>query len=346
MTTPPPAPEDTASIALVIDDDAVTRALARELLKAEGCRVLEADNGLAGLEQARQGRPDFILLDVVMPGMDGYAVCLRIRETEGISDVPILMITRLDDRESRLKGLECGADDFLAKPIDATELRARVRTTLRLNRYRRTVRLAEELAIAYETTLEGWVRALDLRDRETEGHTQRVTAMTMRLAEAIGVPTHMLPHIRRGALLHDIGKIGIPDAILSKQGPLTPEERIVIQQHPVFGYQMLEPIAYLKPAIDIPWCHHERWDGKGYPRRLAGNEIPLAARVFAVVDVWDALLSDRPYHRGMTRESARKFLTANAGTQFDAMVVDLFLDLEENGVIDFGLPPIEDSSKV
>jgi putative two-component system response regulator len=326
-----------SNLVLVVDDDPLGRAVVVQLLRAEGCTVEDAADGRSGYDKAVRLHPDLILLDVVMPGLDGFQVCEKIRQKPGIADVPILMVTSLEDRPSRIRGIESGADDFLSKPIDPTELRARVRTILRLNRYRRMAKLNAELQIAYEATLEGLVRALDLRDHETEGHTQRVTTMTMTLAEAIGVPHDQLIHVRRGALLHDLGKIGIPDAVLLKPGRLTPEERTIIEQHPTFAYKVLESIEFLKPAIEIPWCHHERWDGKGYPQGLAGTQIPLAARVFAVVDVWDAVTSKRPYHDGMTRDEARAILRKAAGSHFDPMVVDLFLELEAGGIIDAGL---------
>ena len=189
---------------LVVDDDPLGRHVVVQLLRAEGCTVDDAADGRSGYDQAMRLHPDLILLDVVMPGLDGFEVCERIRQTPGIADVPILMVTSLEDRPSRIRGIESGADDFLSKPIDPTELRARVRTILRLNRYRRMAKLNEELSMAYEATLEGWVRALDLRDHETEGHTQRVTTMTMTLAEAIGVP-HDAAHpreARRAAARH------------------------------------------------------------------------------------------------------------------------------------------------
>lgn len=182
-----------------------------------------------------------------------------------------------------------------------------------------------ELKVAYDSTLEGWVKALDLRDKETEGHTQRVTEMTVRLAREMGIEDDQIEHIRRGALLHDVGKIGIPDEILLKPGRLTDEEWTVMRRHPVYAYEWLSPVAYLRPALDIPYAHHERWDGGGYPRGLKGTEIPLAARIFAVVDVWDALRSDRPYREGWPLEQVRDYLLENAGTQFDPQVVKVFL---------------------
>ena len=184
-----------------------------------------------------------------------------------------------------------------------------------------------DLALAYEATIEGWSRALDLRDRETEGHTVRVTEKTIRLARSLGVRQEALGHIRRGALLHDIGKIGVPDSILLKPGPLTPEEQSVMRRHPLVAYEMLSPIAYLRPALDIPYCHHEHWDGTGYPRGLKGEEIPLAARIFSVVDVWDALSSGRPYRSPWSTERVVEHLRSQGGSHFDPKVVKAFLDL-------------------
>jgi putative nucleotidyltransferase with HDIG domain len=181
--------------------------------------------------------------------------------------------------------------------------------------------------LAYESTLEGWSRALDLRDKETEGHTLRVTEMALSLARAIGVPEEDLVHIRRGSLLHDIGKMGIPDSILLKPSSLSPEEWAIMQKHPMYAYEMLFPISYLRPAIDIPYCHHEKWDGTGYPRGLKGEQIPLAARIFAVVDVWDALRSDRVYQPHWPEEKVYEYLQAQAGKHFDPQIVRSFMAL-------------------
>jgi putative nucleotidyltransferase with HDIG domain len=182
-----------------------------------------------------------------------------------------------------------------------------------------------ELRLAYDTTLEGWSRALDLRDKETEGHTQRVTELTLRLARIMELSEAELVHVRRGALLHDIGKMGIPDAILLKPGPLTDEEWQIMRRHPVYAYEWLSPIRYLQPALDIPYCHHERWDGTGYPRGLKSERIPLAARIFAVPDVYDALTSERPYRPAWAQERALSYIRDQAGTQFDRQVVETFL---------------------
>lgn len=186
----------------------------------------------------------------------------------------------------------------------------------------------EELEIAYQATLEGWVRALDLRDKETEGHTKRVTALTQKLAKSMGVSDEDLVHITRGALLHDIGKMAIPDGILLKPSGLTDDERKLIQKHPIYAFEMLSPIKFLLPALDIPHCHHEKWDGSGYPRGLKGEEIPFAARIFSVVDVWDALVSDRPYRKRMIPEDIREHIRKGSGTHFDPQVVEAFLKLD------------------
>jgi HD-GYP domain-containing protein (c-di-GMP phosphodiesterase class II) len=181
------------------------------------------------------------------------------------------------------------------------------------------------LQLAYDATIEGWSRAMDMRDKETEGHTLRVTELTLQLARAMGFKDEQLVHIRRGALLHDIGKLGVPDAILLKPGKLNDVEWEVMRQHPQRAYEWLAPIAYLQPSLEIPYCHHEKWDGTGYPRGLKGDLIPLSARIFAVVDVWDALTNDRPYRPAWSEKETIKYIRENSGKHFDPQVVDLFL---------------------
>ena len=189
-----------------------------------------------------------------------------------------------------------------------------------------------ELEEAYQATLEGWVSALDMRDKETEGHTQRVTVLTQRLARFMGVDGDDLVHITRGALLHDIGKMAISDTILLKPSELTHDERELMKRHPVYAYDMLKRIEFLLPAIDIPHYHHEKWDGTGYPEGLKGEEIPFAARIFPVVDVWDALISNRPYRKGLPHDEVRARIKADSGTHFDPRVVDAFLQMEDLSV--------------
>jgi putative two-component system response regulator len=319
---------------LVVDDDPIARATLEGLLLSEDYDLAFARDGREALAKAAELVPDLILLDVMMPGMDGFEVCRRLRADSFLAEVPIIMVTALDDRYSRLRGFEAGADEFVSKPFDSVELRARVRTVTQLNRYHQLLeerasleRANAELALAYDATIEGWARTLELRDVETAGHARRVTEMTLRLARAMGMSEDELRHVRRGALLHDVGKLGIPDRILFKPGPLLDEEREIMRRHPVYVYELLSPIAYLRPALDIPYCHHEKWDGTGYPRGLKGEQIPLAARIFAVVDVWDALTSDRPYHKAWSKERTLAYIEEEAGKSFEPRVVERFLEL-------------------
>jgi PAS domain S-box-containing protein/putative nucleotidyltransferase with HDIG domain len=217
-------------------------------------------------------------------------------------------ITALKELEQKLRELNL-------------DLEKRVRTRTR------------ELAEAYDITLEGWAKALEFRDKETEGHSRRVTETTLKIARALDISEDELVQIRRGALLHDIGKMVIPDDILRKPGTLTDEELIIIRKHPEAAYQLLAPIPYLKKALEIPYCHHEKWDGTGYPRGLKRREIPVSARIFAVADVWDAVQSDRSYKKGWSQEEAVAHLKQQAGKYFDPRIVDLFLRLLEKGEI-------------
>jgi putative two-component system response regulator len=319
---------------LIIDDDLSAQKSVESLLMNNGYDLLFASNGFDGLRLAFKEEPDLILLDVMMPEMNGFEVCDRLRSSTELAEVPILMISALDDRDSRLAGLQAGVDDFISKPFDRNELRARVRSILRLNRYRKLrdehanlEKALRELQLAYDKTIEGWVKALDIRDHETEGHTQRVTKMTIRLAKAMGITDDQVDHIRRGALLHDVGKLSVPDAILCKPDKLTDEEWEIMRLHTTNAYEWLRSIEYLQPAIDIPHYHHEKWDGTGYPSGLSGEEIPLSARIFAVVDVWDALSSDRYYRDAWPRDKVLHYIEDQAGKHFDPQVAEMFIQI-------------------
>lgn len=278
-------------------------------------------------------------------GIAGKAV-----ETREIIQVPDLNL--VEDQDSRIEQLkEEGFVSYLAVPLIA---KGEVKGVLDIYHHKLNLpdrewmnfleALAKQAAIAvdnallfedlqrsnlevmntYDITLDGWVRTLGLRDGETGGHTQRVTDYTLKLAKAVGVVDTEMENIRRGALLHDIGKMGIPDSVLRKSGPLTDEERSIIHMHPIYAYELLMPIPYLRTAIDIPYCHHEKWDGSGYPRGLKGEEIPLAARLFSVADVWDALRSDRPYRSSWSEEKAVQYLHKQSGGHFDPRIVEIF----------------------
>jgi putative two-component system response regulator len=329
-----PIMDDMRITILIVDDEPAGRETLESILEPEGYYLVLAENGYQAIEQARVILPDVILLDVMMPGINGFEVCRRIRSEKELAEVPILFLTALDDRQSLLNGLEAGADDFISKPFDRYELRARLLGITRLNRYRKLMterknleEAHKQLLFAYDETIEGWSRAMDLRDKETEGHSQRVTELTIKLAQALGMPKEELVPVRRGALLHDMGKLGIPDSILLKPGKLNEEEWDFMRQHPQLAHNMLHPIEYLRPALDIPYCHHEKWDGTGYPRGLKGEQIPLAARIFAVVDVWDALTSDRPYRPAWEREKVLEYIREQSGKHFDPRVVKGFLEI-------------------
>jgi putative two-component system response regulator len=322
------------STILIVDDEPAGRHTLESILDQQGYKLEMAENGLEALEKARQCLPDVILLDVMMPGMDGFEVCQQIRKTPILAEIPIIMLTALDDKQSLLDGLEAGADDYITKPYDRYELRARLIGITRLNRYRKLLderinleQVHSQLLAAYDATIEGWSRALDLRDKETEGHTQRVTLLSEKLARLAGIGEEDLIFFRRGALLHDIGKLGVPDSILLKPETLTNEEWGVMRKHPQYAYDMIYPIEYLRPALDIPYCHHEKWDGSGYPQGLKGEQIPLAARAFAIIDVWDALTSDRPYRPAWDKEKALNYINEQSGIDFDPHIVKLFNSL-------------------
>jgi putative two-component system response regulator len=320
-----------SSMVLIVDDEYSGRETLQSVLEGEGYQLEMAENGLQAIEKAKRLLPDVILLDIMMPGMTGFEVCERIRSDPQIAEIPIVVLTALDDRESLLTALKAGADDFISKPFDRYELRARLLGITRLNRYQKLLQeraklqdANAQLLAAYEATIEGWSHAMDLRDRETEGHSRRVAELTVKLAQTLGMSNEEIMYLRRGALLHDMGKIGIPDSILHKTGKLEDEEWDIMRKHPHLAYDMLYRVEYLRPALDIPYCHHEKWDGTGYPRGLKGEEIPLAARLFTVVDVWDALTSNRSYRPAWSQSEARAYIREQSGRHFDPQVVDLF----------------------
>lgn len=319
------------STVLIVDDERMGRETIESILDGQGYKLEIAESGIEALEKARQLQPDVILLDVMMPGMTGLEVCAEIRSDRLTAEIPVIFLTALDDQNVKLKGFQSGADDYLIKPFDRHELRARLQNITRLNRYRKLLMEREnverehaQLLAAYDATIVGWSRAMEMRDKETDGHAQRVTELTLKLARAMLVSEDDLVHIRRGALLHDMGKLGVPDAILHKIGELNQDEWKVMRQHPQYAYDMLAPIEYLHPALEIPYCHHEKWDGTGYPRGLKGEQIPLSARIFAIADVWDALTTDRPYRSARDINTALEYLRSQSGKHFDPKIVEVF----------------------
>ncbi len=222
---------------------------------------------------------------------------------------------------------------YISHDITALKELERELRELNIDLEKRVRSRTQELAEAYDVTLEGWAKALELRDKETEGHSRRVTETTVTVARTMGIEEEELDQIRRGAILHDIGKMGVPDHILRKEGALTEDERQIIMKHPATAYELLRQIPFLEKALDIPYSHHERWDGSGYPRGLKERAIPLPARIFAIVDVWDALSSDRPYRKAWKRAEVIQYLINESGKHFDPRVVNIFLALVEKGEI-------------
>ena len=244
------------------------------------------------------------------------------------SDTTYTVTFRASHKDGTFVWLETSARAILdPNTKEAVEVQSASRDITERKRAEEALQLAhKQLSEAYERTIEGWVHALDLRDRETEGHTKRVTEITLKVAKQLGYTEEELLQIHRGALLHDMGKIAIPDEILQKPGPLNDAEWEKMRRHPSYAYEMLSRIEYLRPALDIPFYHHERWNGSGYPHGLSGKDIPLAARLFAIVDVWDALRSDRPYRKQLPREQVIEYLRENSGQLFDPELVDVFLN--------------------
>lgn len=323
---------------LIVAADALVRSALAGALADDSYEISFAANGQEAICLVNERPPDVVLLDQMMPGMNGFQVCTAIRSQEAFAEVPILLVTPLDSLEVKVSAFETGADDVLSRPMSPVEIRMRVRNITRLNRYRSLLqsrgdaeRALESMRRAYDETIEGWAIALELRDGETKGHSERVSTWTLDLARAFGVSGDELERIRRGALLHDIGKMAVPDAVLRKEGPLDAAERRAIELHPVHGRDMLAGIEYLSHSIDIPYCHHERWDGMGYPQGLSGSDIPFHARLFSVVDVFDALTSDRPYRAAWKVERVIEYLHDQAGTQFDPDVTRVFCGLVEEG---------------
>ncbi len=288
-------------------------------------RMGEGIAGAAALERRSAHIPDLLA-----PG-GGY-VREPLLEGEGFVSLHIVPLIAKGDVQGVLETLHRATLDFDAEQLGFLEALAS-KAAIAIDNARlfnELQRSHANLTLAYDATLGGWARALDLRDRVTERHTERVTEMTVRLARAVGMSEEEIVHVRRGALLHDIGKIGVPDRILKKPGPLSPEEWEIMRGHPRAAFEMLQPIAYLRPALDIPYCHHEHWDGSGYPRGLKGEQIPLAARVFALSDVWDAIhAADRPYRSPLSREEACAHVRSLAGTHLDPRVVEVFLGLRD-----------------
>lgn len=292
-----------AGSVLVVDDETASATLVGRLLRRDSYSVETAHDGATALMLIEQHHFDLVLLDVVMPGLSGFDVCRRIKENPRTRLIPVVLMTGLQDRESRITGINAGADDFLSKPLDISELRARVRSLISLKRYTDELDSAEQVILSLAKTIEA-------RDRYTEGHCERLARYATALGARLGLDADDLDALRQGGFLHDLGKIAVPDSVLLKPGPLTPDEREVIMRHTLVGDELCSKLKGLHKIQPIVRFHHERLDGSGYPDGLCGDQIPLLAQVLSVVDIYDALTTDRPYRRAMSIARALEELAA------------------------------------
>jgi putative nucleotidyltransferase with HDIG domain len=336
---------------LVVDDEEAIREVVSTMLESKGYRCTAVSNGRAAQEQVKKTTPDLVLSDMIMPEMDGIKLLDWLREYD--PEIPVIMVTAIHDISTALEAIRRGAYDYILKPFEKDQLFLGVGRALQHRRLvaenrsyqlqlehqveERTAELTrtlDQLERSYDDTLEALGSALDLKDAETEGHCQRVTAFTISIAKAMPVPNHYLAILARAAFLHDIGKMAIPDGILRKPGPLTDDEKQIMRKHCQIGYDMLIRIPFLREAAEIVLAHQEFYDGTGYPRGLKGDQIPLGARIFTIADSLDAMISDRPYRRALPMSHAREEIRRCSGTQFDPKVVEVFSTIPEEHWLD------------
>ncbi|MFB2770815.1 two-component system response regulator [Pelatocladus sp. BLCC-F211] len=282
---------------LVVDDHAASRMTAVALLAMEGYEVIEADSGSSAVDLVIQHQPDLILLDVMMPGIDGFEVCQLLKQDESTRLIPIIFVTALNDRRSRIRGIEVGADDFLSKPFDRVELAARVKSLVKQKRLNEDLDHAEQVLFSI-------ARSIESRDPNTGDHCERLVKLGKAFGEYLNLSRNQMRDLMWGGYLHDIGKVGIPDSVLLKKGKLTSEEWEIMRQHVLIGEKICQPLRSMQGVIPIIRHHHERWDGSGYPDGLKGEKIPYLAQIFQLIDIYDALTSERPYKVAFSPEEA------------------------------------------
>lgn len=291
---------------LLVDDEPAPRAGLEILLRREGYEVLAVGDGASALEHCAEFRPDLVLLDIVMPGLDGFEICRRIKAAPETRLTPVVLITGLSAVGDRIQGINAGADDFLSKPIDFNELLARTRSLLRLKNY------TDELENA-EAVLFSLARSIEARDPTTHGHCERLSEISALLGARLGLGADQVTALRRAGVVHDIGKIAVPDAVLLKEGPLTTDEELLLREHPIVGERICSPLKSFRLVLPIIRHHHEKQDGTGYPDGLSGEQIPLTARILQIVDVYDALTTERPYRTALDSARALDEIADEAG---------------------------------
>lgn len=320
-----PMAEASRSHILVVDDTALNRQFLKDELEDEGYVVDTADDGQQALDVVTKNPPDLILLDIMMPKVDGYEVCRRLKSDERTILIPVVMVTALTASHERIKGIEVGADDFLSKPYNRLELLTRVRSLLKLKRH------TDELENA-ETVLCSLALSVEAKDPYTNNHCERLARDSVGLGQMLGLASEQLKALHRAGSLHDLGKIGVPDSILLKPGPLSDVERAVIQEHPAIGERICAPLRSLRLVLPIIRHHHERWDGSGYPDGLAGEAIPITARTLQSVDIYDALTTERPYKPAYSRQQAFAIMREEtARGWWDPKTVEALITMVSNG---------------
>jgi putative two-component system response regulator len=314
---------------LVADDQAANRELLEELLTAQGCKVITVPDGAAAVEELARTQVDLVLLDVMMPRLNGFEACEKIKNNPDTYLIPVIMITALSDKQDRLEGIKVGADDFLTRPVDRTELLARVRSLLKLKQRTDELEKAESVLFSLARSIEG-------KDPYTHGHCERLSDYSVRLGEHLGLSEDQLVALRRAGIVHDVGKIAVPDAILLKPGRLNPDEWIIIREHSVVGERICAPLKSFRFVLPIIRHHHEKLDGSGYPDGLRGDAIPVTARVLQIVDVYDALTTDRPYKKAFSVTDALQTMKEEvAKGWWDPHIFDQFERLVRIGAADF-----------
>jgi len=320
-----PATSGQSGRVLVVDDVEGSVRLAESVLEPVGYVVSSAGDGETALAEIHRSHPDLILLDVIMPGLDGFETCRQLKKDPATRLIPVVLVTALRDSRDRIRGIEAGADDFLSKPFNPHELRARVTSLVRIKRYTDDLESADAMILSLAMTIEA-------RDASTNGHCQRLAAYASALGARIGLADADLAALRRGGFLHDIGKVGIPDAVLLKRGPLSPDEYKVMQSHTLIGDRLCGELRSLRAVRPIVRSHHERLDGSGYPDALKGDAIPLLAHIMGIVDVFDAMTTERPYRRPTTAAEACEELVREAKRgRHGRGLVDAFVSIVASG---------------